>query len=78
MGGETVILDLNSGIYYGLDVVGARVWTLIEHVISVQAVCETIVSEYDVDAETCSRDVLAFVNQMRDIGLVEVTNGSRS
>jgi len=78
MGGETVILDLNSGIYYGLDVVGARVWTLIEHATSVQTVCETIVSEYDVDAETCSRDVLEFVNQMRDIGLVEVTNGSRS
>ena len=78
MGGEVVILDLNSGIYYGLDIVGARVWTLIEHAVSVQTVCETIVSEYDVDPETCSRDVLAFVNEMSDIGLVEVSDGSPS
>jgi hypothetical protein len=75
MGGEAVILDIKSGIYYGLDVVGARVWSLIEQPVSLQAIREAIMSEYDVAPETCSRDILEFLTQMRDIGLVEISDG---
>jgi hypothetical protein len=31
-------------------------------------------SEYDVDAESCGRDIMAFVNKMQELGLVDVTN----
>ena len=76
MGDETVILDLQSGTYYGLDVVAARVWTLIEEPTSLRAIRETIVSEYDVDADTCERDIIAFIERMLAIGLVEVSSGA--
>ena len=76
MGGEVVILDLKSGLYYGLDVVGAKVWTLIEQPASLSAIREAIMSEYDVDAETCDRDILAFVDQMQAAGLVEISNAA--
>ena len=76
MDGEVVILDLKSGTYYGLDVVGASVWALIEHPVCLGAIREAIMSEYDVDAETCDRDILAFLDKMQGIGLVEVTNGA--
>ena len=76
MGDEVVVLDLNSGTYYGLDELGARIWTLIEQPASLPAIRETIMSEYEVDAETCERDILAFLNQMQAAGLVEVGDAS--
>ena len=76
MGGETVILDLKSGMYYGLDLLGARVWSLIEQPATIEAIRDAIMAEYDVDAETCERDILAFVDRMQSAGLVQVSNGS--
>lgn len=76
MGGEVVILDLKSGTYYGLDVLGARVWSLIEQPASLVAIRDTIMSEYEVDAATCERDILTFLNQMQAAGLIEISNGS--
>jgi hypothetical protein len=74
MGGEVVILDLKSGTYYGLDVIGARIWSLIEQPTSVSAIRDAIMADYDVDAETCEQDIVAFVEKMQGVGLVEVTN----
>ena len=76
MDGEVVILDLKSGTYYGLDAVAAKVWDLIEHPVCLGAIREVIMSEYDVDAETCDRDILTFLDQMQAVGLVEVSNGA--
>ena len=61
---------------YGLDVVAARVWTLLEQPTLLRVIHETIVSEYDVDAENCQRDILAFLDRMQAIGLVEISSGS--
>jgi hypothetical protein len=76
MNGEVVILDLKSGTYYGLDTLGARVWSLIEAPLSLTSIRDAIMADYEVDAETCERDVLAFLDQMRAAGLVEIRNGS--
>ena len=76
MGGEVVILDLHSGTYYGLDVVGACVWTLIEQPVPVAAIREGVMAEYDVDAESCDRDIFEFLNRMQTAGLVEISDGA--
>jgi len=76
MGGEVVILDLTSGTYYGLDQLGVQVWSLIEQPASLGAIRDAIVADYDVDAATCQRDVLAFLQQMQAVGLVKVNDGS--
>ena len=70
VGGETVILGLTAGRYYGLDAVGARVWQLIQSPTAVSDVCRTIVAEYDVEPERCETDVLALLQKMADAGLV--------
>jgi len=75
MGGEVVILDLDSGTYYGLDQIGAAIWNAIEQPASLVAIRDAIMAEYEVDAETCERDVVAFVERMRGAGLVEVGGG---
>jgi hypothetical protein len=72
IGGETVILGLESGRYYGVDGVSARVWQIIQEPKRVDDVCKTIVSEYDVDPQVCETDLLALLGQMADGHLIEV------
>ena len=75
--GETVILGLTAGRYYGVDSVGARVWQLIQTPTAVSDVRRTIVSEYDVEPERCEADLLALLQKMVDAGLVEVRGSAR-
>ncbi|MEA2338526.1 MAG: hypothetical protein QOE82_2533 [Thermoanaerobaculia bacterium] len=72
IGGETVILGLQSGRYYGVDGVSARVWQLVQEPSRVGDICKTIVSEYDVDPHVCEADLLALLGQMADGRLIEV------
>ena len=72
LGGEVAILDLGSGMYYGLDEVGARVWELIGKPMVVQEVVGVILDEYDVGVEEGRGDVLALLRELADKGLVEV------
>lgn len=74
--GETVILGLSAGRYYGLDAVGARVWQLIQSPISVADVRRTIVREYDVDDARCEADLLKLLETMVAAGLVEVRSAA--
>jgi hypothetical protein len=50
LAGEAVILNLKSGMYYGLDPVGARIWQLIQVPMAVKHIQDTILDEYDVEA----------------------------
>ena len=76
IGGEVVILDLNSGTYFGLDDLGARIWSLLEQPTSVVAIRDAIMAEYDVDASTCEHDILKFLHEMEQAGLIEINHGS--
>lgn len=74
--GETVILGLTAGRYYGLDAVGARIWQLIQTPTAVSEVERVIVSEYEVAPERCRQDLLSLLRKMIDAGLVEVRGDS--
>ena len=55
--GETVLLHLERGIYFGLDAVGTRVWTaLVEHGCARPAVA-ALLEEFDVAADNLERDI---------------------
>ena len=70
--GETVILDLNSENYFGLDEVGTRIWQLIEEKGTLQAVFDQLLVEYDVEEEQLLEDLQALVEQIAGIGLVSL------
>jgi hypothetical protein len=71
VGEEAVILDVGEGMYYGVNPVGSRVWELIQRPTSVDDICQTIHREYDVAADRCESDVLAFLERLVDSGLAE-------
>lgn len=72
LGGEAAILNLNNGVYYGLDAVAARVWALVAEPKGVNEVRDALLSEYDVVPERCVRDLLALFEKLAAEGLIEV------
>jgi hypothetical protein len=72
VGEETVILDLASGTYYGLDPVGARIWELLALGQTLAQVLEQMQSEYTVERERLEADVMALVHTLRDKQLLRV------
>jgi hypothetical protein len=76
LGEESAILNLKNSVYYGLDPVGARVWKLLQEPKSVAELRDTLLGEYDVEAERCERDLIELLEKMRDEGLIEVRNAA--
>ena len=68
--GEAVILNLDSGIYFGLDDVGTRFWQLIEQDGRVALALEALESEYDVETEVLRADVDRLVAALVEKGLM--------
>jgi hypothetical protein len=64
VGGDAVILGLSDSVYYGLDAVGARVWSLLATPRRVTELVATIVDEFDVAPEACARDLLALLEDL--------------
>ncbi|MDJ0736122.1 MAG: lasso peptide biosynthesis PqqD family chaperone [Nostocaceae cyanobacterium] len=71
---EAVILNLKSGIYYGLSEVGASIWNLIQEPKTINEIRDAIVAEYEVEPERCDRDILTLLQQLETEGLIEVRN----
>ena len=70
--GEMVLLDLNSEQYFGLDEIGARIWSLLESGAGESAVVDTLLEEYEVEKETLQADVAELLDQLTEAGLVEM------
>ena len=69
MDGESVLLNLETGMYFGLDEVGTRVWRLAADNGSLRAIRERLAEEYDADAATIERDLLALAEALVSKGL---------
>ena len=67
---ETVILDLASGMYFGLDGVGMRIWESVSDGNSLGETAAAIASEYEVDKEQAFADVLKFASDLLERGLL--------
>jgi hypothetical protein len=71
-GEELVVLHAETGVYSGLEDVGARVWALLQEPTTLAALRDAIASEYDVQADKCERDLAALLTSLRSARLVEV------
>jgi len=73
---ESVILNLDSERYFGLDDVGTRMLSVLATSDSIEAAYNLLLREYDVDAEMLRQDLLALVENLVDQGLVQISHGS--
>lgn len=73
---EAVILDLKTGVYYGLNAIGARIWNLLQEPKTVDTVLVTLLEEYEVEADRCADDLLALLQDLAGKGLIESQAGT--
>jgi hypothetical protein len=73
--GESVILDLDSESYFGLDEIGTRMWLAITAATSIQDAFDTLSAEYEVEPDTLRDDLNELLDTLIDRGLIEVPDG---
>jgi hypothetical protein len=70
--GETAILNIESGIYYGLDPIGAKIWNSLQKPCSISYLVNLIINEYNVTEKRCKTDIFELLNDFINNGLVKV------
>ncbi len=70
LGDEAVILNLSTGIYFGLDSIGTRIWQLMSENASSEKIIENLWAEYEVEGDRLRQDLDNLIRQFKDKGLV--------
>ncbi|MBK1714516.1 lasso peptide biosynthesis PqqD family chaperone [Rubrivivax gelatinosus] len=71
MDGETVMMSIDNGEYYGLAGAGSRTWELLAEPQTLDQLCATLTAEHEVDPATCQAETLRFVGELLALGLVK-------
>jgi len=72
VGEESVLLNLTSELYMGLDPVGTRMWGVLMDAPSVQSAFETLLGEYEVEPGQLREDLQEFLGKLKENGLIEI------
>ena len=70
--GETILLQMNSGLYYGLNEMGAAIWGMIQSPKTFQEIQSDLLESYEVSAEVCKQEVEKLLSELHAAGLIEV------
>jgi hypothetical protein len=73
--GESVLLNLDSECYFGLDEVGTRMWAVLTAAASIQEAYEALLAEYDVAPEVLREDMEELIGQLVENSLLELADG---
>lgn len=72
MDGETVMMDINSGNYFGINSVGSHIWDLLEEVCTVQKILDSVHENFDISPENnVQEDIFAFLTGLLEQELIE-------
>lgn len=69
---ETVILEKESGKYYGLNTVATYIWEMLDDSRTFAELRDALLEEYDVNRERCENDLKEVLSEMEEFGLIEV------
>lgn len=72
LAGEVVILDVKAGMYFGLNAVGARFWSLAQEPVTLDRAVDAVVAEFDVPREQAASDLAALAGDLVERGLLDV------
>jgi hypothetical protein len=72
LGEEAAILHLGSGVYYSLNPVGARVWSLLQEPVVVEQLRDRLLVEFDVERDRLEGDLSQLLDGLAAAGLIEI------
>jgi len=73
--GELVALDLERGDCFGMDRVGTLIWAMAAKPVHIAEIVDRLTADHEVDRATCRDDVLPFIGELAEAGLVRVLEG---
>jgi hypothetical protein len=76
LAGEAAILHLKTGVYYELNPVGARIWSLLERSRTVNELRDAVLAEYEVEPRRCEDDLHELLGRLAEEGLIEIRDES--
>lgn len=74
LAGEAVLLNLDTGKYFGLDEIGTRLWSLLAEYGNMESAYYSLLKEYEVEAARLEGDLLNLVAELEANGLVKVSD----
>jgi hypothetical protein len=72
LAGESVLLNLGTESYFGLDEVGTRMWSALTRAPSIDSALEELLGEYEADPVQLRDDLLVFVDRLAEARLVDI------
>jgi len=69
--GETVLLNVESGVYFGLDSVGTAIWRCLAEGCDENDLCNRLLDEFEIELPVLRADVADFLAELRANGLLQ-------
>jgi hypothetical protein len=73
LAGEAVILNLENGVYYGVNPDGTRVWNLVQEPRTFADLREALLDEFDVETSSLEENLRTLLEQLFEHGLITIT-----
>jgi hypothetical protein len=70
---EAVLLNVETGMYFGLDAFGTQIWQLLAEGMSEDMITDRLLADYDVEPSRLRSDVATFLELLQEKGLVRET-----
>jgi hypothetical protein len=70
--GETVILDIATGVYLNLNVMGSEIFRRLEQEMTLRDLCAELSCEFSASSEQIEREVISFASRLHDAGLIRL------
>src|SRR5438034_11249446 len=74
--GETVLLQMDTGEYFGLDEIGTRIWQLISEKGDLDEVESAMLEEFEASREVLVTDLQRVVDELAARHLIEIEPGT--
>ncbi len=72
IGEELTMMSIDKGVYYTLNKIGSEIWKLVGEPIKIQHICEQLSVQYNIDENTCKKDVIIFIKKMLEQDLISI------
>lgn len=67
---EVVMMDIESGFYFGLNSVASIIWELLKDGKTVDELADYLITEYDVSREQCLEETDILIKKMLDLKVI--------
>jgi hypothetical protein len=70
IGAEVVMLDMDSGFYFGLNSVASVIWGMLTNEISFETLVDQLMAQFEVERSLCEADTKELLDEMLEKNII--------